>query len=117
MGIKPRRLKVNSLNLLKHGEFRVRIALGKALGSWAVIEGLPVYTFIKEPLFVRIFESFTPGCIEADYSLEKEYALKGGAGWQNLETSFRTLQQFMQNLPGLFDDHLDDPFWQRCKAL
>jgi len=106
------KIKSKVIELMCHNEYRVRVAFGECLGEICKAEGPEVLSLVRQPLFKRIFESFNPELISSDSELEKEYVLKGGAGWQNLETSMKILQCVMQGLSEQFDSQVDEEFWK-----
>jgi hypothetical protein len=101
--------------LLKHSEFRVRNTIGKVLGSLIKIKGMSVYSEFKETMLEEIETHFIRGEDKAEENLgqegniekyhkafeeKEEYGKKPGLhdteGWQNLETSMRTLQDIIE---------------------
>lgn len=99
-------------DLIRHEDFKVREVMGQVLGEMCRLEGISIYHNVKARLLQVIFEAFLPDLEEVENEFKKEAVMKGGAGWQNLESALKCLIGCMNGLKTGFESEVDDNFWE-----
>lgn len=105
-------IRQHANELIRHEDFKVRETMGYVLGEMCRIEGISIYHIVKNRLLDVIFEAFIPDLEDVQTELQKENVLKGGSGWQNLESSLKCLIHCMNGLKSGFEQEIDESFWE-----
>ena len=102
-----------SHNRLFHGESRVRLCAGELLGCLAKHKGLEIYTLSKNLIIVSIKNCLTrqdeaSGTVQEKLQNTSDSVFHDTAGWGNLETNMKALENIIKVVASDFDSCIDE---------